>query len=155
MCSSDLNKAAPSKADNEYCLFGDKGTVCSYAPRVASPWDLFCLHSASPPPVGRWPFPALVTPSLPWTVSIAFTFLVDFTFMVHRAFSFYRRLGPLPPKHLGGKGYHMATKEEAGCTIKVESMDAVHGRGRRPQSWKSHRPAGRWAGAAEVGCVPR
>ena len=27
--------------------------------------------------------------------------------------SFYRRLGPLLPKHLGGKGYHMATKEEA------------------------------------------
>ena len=31
----------------------------------------------------------------------------------------------------------MATKEEDGCTIKVESMDAVHGRGRRPQSWKA------------------
>ena len=51
------------------------------------------------------------------------------------ASSFYRRLGPLLPKHLGGKGYHMATKEEARCTIKVEStikvrcMDAVHGRG--------------------------
>ena len=28
-----VNKAAPSKADNEYYLFGDKGTVCSYAPR--------------------------------------------------------------------------------------------------------------------------
>ena len=33
------------------------------------------------------------------------------------------------PKYLGGKGYHMATKEEAWCMIKVESMDAVHGRG--------------------------
>ena len=49
--------------------------------------------------------------------------------------SFYRRLGPLLPKHLGGKGYHMATKGEARCTIKVESttkvelVDAVHGRG--------------------------
>ena len=32
------------------------------------------------------------------------------------------------PKYLGGKGYHIATKEEAGCTIKGESMDAVHGR---------------------------
>ena len=29
---------------------------------------------------------------------------------------------------LGGKGYHIATKEEAGCTIKVKSMDSVHGR---------------------------
>ena len=45
--------------------------------------------------------------------------------------SFYRCLGPPPPKYLGGKGYHIATKEEAGCTIKVESMDLVHGRGRR------------------------
>ena len=43
--------------------------------------------------------------------------------------SFYRSLGPLPPKHLGGKGYHMATKEEARCTIKVKLVDAVHGRG--------------------------
>ena len=33
-----------------------------------------------------------------------------------------------PQKHLGGKGYHIATKEEAGCMIKVELMDAVHGR---------------------------
>ena len=33
-----------------------------------------------------------------------------------------------------GKGYHMATKEEAGCTIKVESMDAVHGRERDRKS---------------------
>ena len=32
--------------------------------------------------------------------------------------SFYRCPGPHPPKCLGGKGYHMATKEEAGCTIK-------------------------------------
>ena len=32
------------------------------------------------------------------------------------------------PQYLGGKGYHVATKEEAGCTLKVESMDAVHGR---------------------------
>ena len=41
------------------------------------------------------------------------------------------------PQYLGGKGYHMATKEEAGCTIKLESMDAVHGRGRRHQSCKA------------------
>ena len=40
----------------------------------------------------------------------------------------------------------MVTKEEVRCTIKVESniklkpMDAVHGRGQRHQSWKSHRP---------------
>ena len=33
--------------------------------------------------------------------------------------SFYSRLGPLPPKHLGGKGCHIPTKEEARCTIKV------------------------------------
>ena len=36
------------------------------------------------------------------------------------AFSFYRGPGPLPSQYLGGKGSHMATKEEAGCTIKVE-----------------------------------
>ena len=48
--------------------------------------------------------------------------------------SFYRRLGPILPKHLGGKGYHIATKEEAGCTVKVVAMDVVHGRRRRHQS---------------------
>ena len=52
--------------------------------------------------------------------------------------SFYRCLGPLPPKHLGGKGYHMATKEEAGCTIKGEAMDA--GNGRRAASPKLEKP---------------
>ena len=75
--------------------------------------------------------------------------------------SFYRRPGPLPPKHLGGKGYHMATKEEARCTIKVEStikvksMDAVHGRGGVTKARKATVQTGRWAGAAEAGCVPR
>ena len=98
-----VNKAAPSKADNEYCHFGDKGTACSYAPRAMSPWDPFHLRSASLPPVGRWPFPALVTPSLPWTVSMAFTSLVDFTFMVHRASSFRRRVVTLPAQMFGRK----------------------------------------------------
>ena len=62
--------------------------------------------------------------------------------------SFYRRPGPLPPKHLGGKGYHMATKEEARCTIKVKStrkvkaMDAVHGRDGVTKAGKGHRPTG-------------
>ena len=44
-----VNKAAPSKADNEYFRFGDKGTVCSYPPRTTSPRDPPCLSSASPP----------------------------------------------------------------------------------------------------------
>ena len=68
--------------------------------------------------------------------------------------SFYRCLGPLPPK-LGGKGYHIATKEEAGYTIKVESMDAVHGRSGVTKAEKATVQPGRWADAAEVGRVPR
>ena len=66
------------------------------------------------------------------------------------------------PKHLGGKGYHMATKEEVRCTIKVEStiklesMDAVHGRGAAsPKLKRGTVQPGRWAGAAEVERVPR
>ena len=75
--------------------------------------------------------------------------------------SFYRCLGPLPPKYLGGKGYHMATKEEVRCTIKVEStikvksMDAVHGRGSVTKAGKATVQPGQRAGAAEVGGVPR
>ena len=63
-------------------------------------------------------------------------------------FSFYKHLGPLPPKHLGGKCYHMVTKEEARCTIKVKStrkvkaMDAVHGRDGVTKAGKGHRPTG-------------
>ena len=44
-----VNKAASRKADNEACHFGDKGTVCSYAPRATSPWDPSHVCSASPP----------------------------------------------------------------------------------------------------------
>ena len=76
--------------------------------------------------------------------------------------SFYRCLGTLPPKHLGGKGSHIATKEEARCTkkvestIKVESMDAVHGRGAAsPKLKRGTIQPGRWAGAADVERVPR
>ena len=43
-----VNKAVPSKADNEYCLFGDKGTVCSYAPRTTSPWVTSHLSKRQP-----------------------------------------------------------------------------------------------------------
>ena len=43
-----VNKAEPSKADNEYCLFGDKGTVCSYAPRTTSPWVTSHLGKSQP-----------------------------------------------------------------------------------------------------------
>ena len=75
---------------------------------------------------------------------------------------FYSRLGPLPPKHLGGKGCHIPTKEEARCTIKakstikVESMDAVHGRGAAsPKLKRGTAQPGRWAGAADVERVPR
>ena len=39
LMNKGVNKAAPSKADNETCHFGDKGTVCSYAPRATSPWQ--------------------------------------------------------------------------------------------------------------------
>ena len=31
------------------------------------------------------------------------------------------------PQFCGGKGYRVATKKEHRCTIKRESMDAVHG----------------------------
>ena len=65
--------------------------------------------------------------------------------------SFYRRLGPLPPKHLGRKGYHMATKGEERCTIKVvstikvENVDAVHGRGAAsPKLKRGTVQPGRW-----------
>ena len=55
----------------------------------------------------------------------------------------------------------MATKEEARCTIKVKStikvefMDAVHGRGAASPKLKrgTVRP-GRWVGVADVGRVP-
>ena len=43
-----VNKAEPSKADNKYCLFGDKGTVCSYAPRTTSPWVTSHLGKRQP-----------------------------------------------------------------------------------------------------------
>ena len=58
-----VNKVEPSKADNEYCLFGDKGTVCSYAPRATSPW-VTSHHSKRQPTVrlAGGPFSALVTP---------------------------------------------------------------------------------------------
>ena len=66
------------------------------------------------------------------------------------------------PNILGGKGYHMATKEEVRCTIKVkstikvESMDAVHGRGAAsPKLKRGTVQSGRWAGAADVERVPR
>ena len=75
--------------------------------------------------------------------------------------SFYRHLGPLLPKHLGWKGYHMATMEEARCTtkakstIKVELVDAVHGRGAASQKLRrgTDQPDGGLA-LAEVGGDP-
>ena len=42
----------------------------------------------------------------------------------------------------------MATKEEAGCTIKVESMDVVHGRSGVTKAGKATVQPGLWAGAA-------
>ena len=46
------------------------------------------------------------------------------------ASSFYRCLGPLLPKHLGGKGYHIATphhdKSQIG-TNKYDAKDAIRG----------------------------
>ena len=57
-------------------------------------------------PAARWtaaPFSALVTPSLPWTESMAFTFLVDSTFMVHRASSSRRGVVTLPAHMFGRK----------------------------------------------------
>ena len=66
------------------------------------------------------------------------------------------------PNILGGKGYHIAPKEEARCTVKVEStikvgaMDAVHSRGAAsPKLKRGTVQPGRWAGAAEVERVPR
>ena len=59
-------------------------------------------------------------------------------------------------------GAHMATKEEARCTIKVkstikvESMDAIHGRGAAsPKLKRGTVQPGRRAGAADVERVPR
>ena len=42
----------------------------------------------------------------------------------------------------------MATKEEAGCTIKVESMDPVHGRDGVTKAGKATVQPGQWASAA-------
>ena len=49
----------------------------------------------------------------------------------------------------------MATREGAGCTIKVEAMDSVHGRdGAAKDAKATGQPDGGLA-LAEVGCDPR
>ena len=48
----------------------------------------------------------------------------------------------------------MATKEEVGCTIKGESMDAVHGRSGVTKAGKATVQPGRWAGAGGAQDAP-
>ena len=80
----------------------------------------------------------------------------------NQVFSLLPERAPLFPQYLGGKGYHIATKKEAGCTIKAEStikvklVDAVHGRGAVSPKLKkaTGQPDGGLA-PAEVGGDPR
>ena len=84
-----VNKAAPSTAYNEYCLFGDKGTVCSYTPRTTSPCVTSHLRKRQPTvrlAVAFFSFGDAAP--LPWTASTSFTSMVDSTFIVHPAPSF-------------------------------------------------------------------
>ena len=98
-----VNKAAPSKADNETCHSGDKGTVCSYAPRATSPWDTPHLSGASPP--SGWPvaFPAFVT--LPPAVDrVHGPHLYDVLYLYCAPHLLLRRhVVALPAKIFGGK----------------------------------------------------
>ena len=90
-----VNKAAPSKGGSRLATL-----VIRRPSDPADKGDVTTGHSKAPAMPAHRPgwtvaFSALVTPLLPWTVSM------DITFIVHPASSFVAMWYPFPPRYLG------------------------------------------------------